>query len=249
MAAYKGTKYSLTSLQLKKIARLCDQEQGSVAGCAAEASLMANLYELVGYKKYKSLYEYVRNGGWFYRAAHFMDNGSYTSSQLAAVKDVLANGNRTIPLYVDEHDCFSDIKSATNNGKAITVTNRSAYKQGVTVIKNRYGSTYTFWSFPASGSDPFGYTANSRAPKSGSAAASTDTDETYVDLSVRLPQISEGSKGAAVQIWESIIQVAVTGKFDKRLDEATKAWQKKHSLTADGIVGPKSWREGFDTIK
>ena len=244
MATYKGTKYSLTAIQLKKLARLCDQEQGSVAGCAAEASLMANLYELVGYKKYKSLYEYVRNGGWFYRAAHYMDNGSYTASQLAAVKDVLVNGNRTVPLYVDEHDCFSDIKSATNNGKFITVTDRSAYKQNVTIIKNRYGSTYTFWSFPAPGSDPFGYTDNARAPKH----PQPDLGETYVDLSVRLPQISEGSKGAAVQIWESLIKVAVTGVFDKQLDEATKSWQKKHGLTADGIVGPKSWREGFETL-
>ena len=244
MATYKGTKYDLTALQLKKLARLCDQEQGSVAGCAAEASLMANLYELVGHKKYKSLYEYVRNGGWFYRAAYYMDNGSCTASELAAVKDVLVNGNRTLPLYVDEHDCFSDIKSATNNGKAITITDRSAYKQNVTIIKNRYQSTYTFWSFPAPGSDPFGYTDNARAPKH----PQPDPGETYVELSVRLPQISEGSKGAAVQIWESLIRVAVTGKFDKRLDEATKAWQKKHGLTADGIVGPKSWREGFDTL-
>ena len=247
MAIYKGTKYNLTATQLKKLARLCDQEQGSVAGCAAEASLMANLYELQGKKKYNSLYEYVRNGGWFYRAAYYMDNGSCTQKELDAVRDVLVNGNRTLPLYVDEHDCFSDIKSATNNGKAITITDRSAYKRGVTIIKNRYQSTYTFWSFPAPGSDPFGYTNNSRAPKSGTVLPSSD--ETYVDVSIRLPQISEGSKGTAVQIWESLIKVAVTGKFDKRLDEATKAWQKKHGLSADGIVGPKSWREGFDSIK
>ena len=249
MATYKGTKYSLTALQLKKITRLCDQEQGSVAGCAAEASLMANLYELQGKRKYNSLYEYVRNGGWFYRAAYYMDNGSCTQKELDAVKDVLVNGNRTLPLYVDEHDCFSDIKSATNNGKPIKITDRSAYKQNVTIIKNRYQSTYTFWSFPAPGSDPFGYTNNSRAPKSGSAPTSSESTETYVDLAVRLPQISEGSKGKAVQIWESLIQVAVTGVFDKRLDEATKAWQKKHGLATDGIVGPKSWREGFDSIK
>ena len=253
MATYKGTKYDLTALQVKKLARLCDQEQGSVEGCAAEASLMANLYELQGKKKYNSLYEYVRTGGWFYRAAYYMDNGSATQKEIDAVRRVLVNGDRTEPLFVDEHDCFGDLLYIIVNGKKITdsaqIRNRSNYIQGKTVIRNRYQSTYTFWDFPAAGSDPFGYTNNSRAPKAGSAPAPSESTETYVDLAVRLPQISEGSKGKAVQIWESLIQVAVTGVFDKRLDEATKAWQKKHGLSTDGIVGPKSWREGFDSIK
>lgn len=38
-------RYNLTETQLKKIARLCVQEQGSVEGAKAEASLMANLLE------------------------------------------------------------------------------------------------------------------------------------------------------------------------------------------------------------
>ena len=254
MAIFKGTKYDLTATELKKLARLCDQEQGSVAGCAAEASLMANLYELVG-KSYGSLYSYVRNGKWFSQAAYWMDNGSCTSSELAAVKDVLVNGNRTVPLYIDEHDCFEDIEYIKVNGKKYTyknnkaqVKNKSNYIKDKTIIRNNYDSTYTFYCFPAPGADPFGYTNNKRAPKSGSASKPADSGEIYVDLSIRLPQISEGSKGKAVQIWESIIQVAVTGTFDKRLDEATKMWQNKQGLTADGIVGPKTWRKGFETI-
>lgn len=255
MATYKGTKYNLTATQLKKLARLCDQEQGSVAGCAAEASLMANLYELVG-QSYSSLYDYVRNSKWFARAAYYMDNGSATASEIAAVKDVLVNGNRTVPLYIDEHDCFEDIKYIKVNGKTYTykenkaqVKNQSNYIKGKTIIRNNFKSTYTFYCFPAPGTDPFGYTDNKRAPKNGSASQPDETSEIYVDLSISLPQISEGSKGIAVQIWESLIQVAVTGKFDKRLDEATKVWQEKHSLSADGIVGPKTWRAGFNLVK
>ena len=45
MAIYNGKKYNLTETQIKKLARLCVQEQGSVAGVKAEASLMANLLE------------------------------------------------------------------------------------------------------------------------------------------------------------------------------------------------------------
>ena len=254
MATFKGTKYNLTATQLKKLARLCDQEQGSVAGCAAEASLMANLYELVG-KSFGSLYNYVRNGKWFANAPYYMDNGSCTAAELAAVKNVLVNGNRTVPLYIDEHDAFDDIEYIKVNGKKYTyednkaqVKNKANYIKDKTIIRNNFDSTYTFYCFPAPGADPFGYTNNKRAPKSGSSQSADADSETYVDLSIRLPQISEGSKGKAVQIWESLIQVAVTGTFDKRLDEATKMWQNKHGLAADGIVGPKTWRKGFETI-
>ena len=155
------TKYPLTDSQLKKIARLCQQEQGTVAGAKAEASLMANQLETNASRRKKygtgadGLYNWVRNGGWFAKAAHWMDNGSVTDAILAGVKDVLVNGNRTLPLYVDEHDCFSDIQSISTG----SVKDRKAYVQGKTVVKNKYGSTWTFWCFPDSTSDPFGYTA------------------------------------------------------------------------------------------
>lgn len=154
------TKYPLTDEQLVKIARLCQQEQGTVTGAKAEASLMANQLETstARLKKYGTgadgLYNWVRNGGWFARAAHWMDNGKVSDSVLAGVKDVLVNGNRTLPLYVDEHDCLSDITSISTG----SVRDRSAYKQGKTVVRNCHGSTWTFWCFPDSTSDPFGYT-------------------------------------------------------------------------------------------
>ena len=91
-----------------------------------------------------------------------------SSDVLKAVKDVLVNGNRTLPLYVDEHDCIScgsygfDINKIKVNGKTITdhswLLNKSNYIKDKTVIYNKYGAVYTFYSFPTSTSDPFGYT-------------------------------------------------------------------------------------------
>lgn len=154
------TTYQLSEDQLTKLARLCKQEQGTNKGIAAEASLMANLYEKKG-KKYgegaNGLYSYVRNSGWFANAAHFMDNGSASKEQIDIVRKVLVEGYRTVPIYVDEHDCFDDISSATNNGTPISVRDRSQYKQGVTICKNSMGSTYTFYCFPDKSCDPFGY--------------------------------------------------------------------------------------------
>lgn len=144
--------YTLTAEQLKGIANLCYQEQGSVPGAAAEASLMCNLFEKQ--KKYTSLYDYVRDGGWFAHAGFYMDNGESPDSVAAAVRDVIINGNRTLPDYIDEHDCLSDIESISTGNK----NNRSAYVKDRTIIRNKYGSVYTFYCFPAPASDPFGYT-------------------------------------------------------------------------------------------
>ena len=157
--------------KLKQIARLCFQEQGSAEGAAAEASLMANLYELVGNKKYSSLYDYVRNSGWFAKAAYHMDNGTGDTQPgvLDAVSNVLVHGRRTLPKYVNEHDCTDDIDSCTNNGNSIDKKNPSKYKQHVTKIKNKYGSNYTYFCHPTSTSDPFGYTSVKNRKKYGDA--------------------------------------------------------------------------------
>lgn len=154
-------KYNLTESQLKKIARLCQQEQGTVNGAKAEASLMANQLETSKSRQNKygtgadGLYNWVRNGKWYSRAVHWMDNGELASSILEGVRDVLVNGNRTLPQYVDEHDCLSDIKSISTGN----VRDKSAYIKGKTIVKNSYGSTWTFYCFPDSHSDPFGYTS------------------------------------------------------------------------------------------
>ena len=146
---------TMTRGQIEQIARLCVQEQGvSEAGVKGEASLMMNLARKHG----RDIYDYVRNSGWFSKAKFWMDNGSATQRQVDWVADVLINGNTTLPPYVDEHDCFSDIRSISTGD----VRDRSAYIKDVTVIRNRYGATYTFYCFLHRYSDPFGYTSKSK---------------------------------------------------------------------------------------
>lgn len=142
----------MTRKQLEQIARLCVQEQGgSEASVKGEASLMANLARKCG----RDVYEYVRNSRWFSKAAYWMENGHATQEQVDWVADVLINGNTTLPFYVDEHDYFGDIAWISTGA----VRDRSAYIKDVTVIRNRYGATYTFWGFLHEHSDPFGYTS------------------------------------------------------------------------------------------
>ena len=154
-------KYNLTSDKLMKIARLCVQEQGCIAGVKAEASQAANLLETNALyrNEYDSdIYSFMRNSQWYAHAAHYMDYGSASSAAIDAVKDVLCSGNRVFPQYIDEHDCITDIEYIKLNGEKVSKTNRSNYKKGQTIIKNSMGSIYTFWCFPAEGCDPFGYT-------------------------------------------------------------------------------------------
>ena len=177
----KFTQYTdLTETQIKQIASLCQQEQGTTKGAAAEASLMANRFEMVG-KRWgtggSGLYNYIRNCRWWAHASEYMDKKNASKEVVDAVRAVLVNGKRTLPKYIDEHDCISDISSAINKGQAIDVNSRSEYKQCVTKLNNRYGAKYTFYCFPTEGSDPFGYTSKKSRKKYGDAYYDFDTGE------------------------------------------------------------------------
>ena len=183
-----GQKYKLSASELKGLCGVAKAEQGSINGAKAEATLMANRYELLSSSsKYykKGLYNYVRNSGWFAHAASHMSQGC-PSDYLQAVRDVLVNGNRTMPLYIDEHDCFNcnskrcsngnkgDICKLETNGTTISSMNsintrsNKYYVPNVTKVYTLYkqSSSIKYWTFytfakKADGSnrgDPFGYT-------------------------------------------------------------------------------------------
>ena len=162
-------KYELTDDQIKGLAHVVEGEQPGIEGQYAEASIMANLTDITGDDKAttENLIKKV-TGGWFANGAYrFAHPGNPSSTAIQAVKDVIVGGKRTLPRYIDEHDCFSDITSATNEGKSIDKSDRSAYKQFVTKIKNRYGASGTFYTFPNSKSDPFYYTSEENRKKWG----------------------------------------------------------------------------------
>lgn len=156
--------YELSEQELEAIAYVCykEQEIAGAKGAADEASLMANRYELYADKeKYPTLYDYVRDCKWWAKSKSRMDNPGDVSPEVeAAVYEVLVEGNRTLPEYVDEHDWENDITRASNNGVEISVDNRDAYISGVTVLENKWGAKYTFYAFAGGSGDPMGYTSN-----------------------------------------------------------------------------------------
>lgn len=64
----------------------------------------------------------------------------------------------------------------------------------------------------------------------------------------KMPTIKKGSKGKAVKVWQVIIGADVDGKFGPETDKLTRAFQEKNNLEVDGIVGPKTWKKGLESV-
>lgn len=218
-------KYALTDTQVRGLAALCLQEQGCLKGVMAEASLMCNLFEKQ--TKYKNLVDYVLKSGWFAKVQTYYNKGvnkSVGSKYDEAVKNIICNGLRVLPNYIDEHDCFSDIKKATNDGKQINKKDRSAYKKGVTKIRNTYGSSYTFYCFPDSTCDPFGYTKKD----SDDFHFDYDGNPVNTDISITIPSQNG---------FPFIGMVTATSGLNMRLEPSSAA--KKATKTPSQPCGAK----------
>jgi hypothetical protein len=162
-------KYALNEQQIKGIANILQHEQPGIEGRMAEASLMANLVDKNGDEK-ATVDNLIKKatGGWFAKGKDRFNNpGNPEQISIDAARSVLVEGKRTLPRYVDEHDCFSDLEWVKNNGSTFKASDRSQYKPHVTKIKNVYGASGTFHSFPNSKSDPFYYTSEKLREKWG----------------------------------------------------------------------------------
>jgi peptidoglycan hydrolase-like protein with peptidoglycan-binding domain len=53
--------------------------------------------------------------------------------------------------------------------------------------------------------------------------------------------IRQGSSGADVALWQTIIGTTPDGQFGPNTAAATRSWQSSHGLSADGVVGPMTW--------
>ena len=74
-------------------------------------------------------------------------------------------------------------------------------------------------------------------------ASETNGKEEY-----NMKTIQKGSTGRAVRVWQIIVGVSPNGEFNDKTVAATKKFQKEHKLTADGIVGKKTWSEGLTSL-
>lgn len=57
--------------------------------------------------------------------------------------------------------------------------------------------------------------------------------------------VQQGSKGDAAKLVQAVIGAKADGDFGPKSVAALKAWQTANGLTADGVVGPVTWKKMF----
>ena len=67
-------------------------------------------------------------------------------------------------------------------------------------------------------------------------------------ISVKLPVITTGSRGKAVELWQIIAGVKADGIFGDKTNAATKAMQRVHDIEPTGVVDAKTWKAGLNSI-
>ena len=238
-------RYNLTEKQIKGLANIVLHEQGTLAGMCAEASLMANLTDIKGDDRatVTNLIN-MATGGWFAHGEKRYKEGTTNEKAILAVKAVLVYGKRTLPRYINEHDCMSDIVKVTNNAKPFTKTLRSSYRQHTTVIQNRYGGKYVFYDFPGgadTGVDPFGYTSDAMRKIWGEECYTLEQamDETfqagehYKGTYPVLPDSSWGVKRKYFKIGDGIVTLKKYPEQIKRVQRLLK-WAGFYTGEVDG---------------
>lgn len=75
-----------------------------------------------------------------------------------------------------------------------------------------------------------------------------NTNKIVSEEEYNMRMIKKGSQGKAVKIWQIVIGENADGIFGDGTERSTKAFQSKHGLSTDGIVGEKSWKVGLNSI-
>ena len=141
------TKYSLSDSDIERIARLCYSIDSTDEGYLSVASILCNRYELVG-EGYDSLLDYVESSNYMPNAKDTMDSGSSVSNDVvSAISNVINDGFRTVPGYIDVLNSLDDIVSIENVDGTNDKTDKSVYRKHATQILDAYNISYTFYSF------------------------------------------------------------------------------------------------------
>ncbi len=190
--AYASTSFSLSDGELYGMLHMAKNEQDSVEGIKFELSFIANKADQAGRS---DIVNYAKTSSLFTSSAlasYKKSRGSLSDAEVQAGREVLTNGNRSIPSQITEHICIGDIDwlelngikyNAANAGNCsgTGLENKSYFISGATKIHTVSGSTFVFYSFPKSGDitsgDAFGY-LESNPPSSASSSSSSSASST-----------------------------------------------------------------------
>lgn len=252
-------KYVLDEKQIRGIANIVLHEQGTIAGWYAEASQIANRTDLKGdeYATGKRVVHTLTNG-WYAKGELRYLAGTRNEKVIRIVKNVFCKGIRTLPRYIDEHDCMSDIATVKNGTRSVKY-DKSKWVRHQSVIHNKMGSTYIFYDFPGgykTGVDPFGYINKDNREKYGDFCIPYYKVEDILNKKslydivkvAKFPERGYFKKGDKYKSLEDI-QIAlgligyykgsVDGVYGDKTKEAVKKLQGMFDLDVNGCFGNK----------
>ena len=197
---WAGRKYDLTDAQLRGIISMVKNENGETLEMVkTEATLMAGVYEYYRKEPYTAdgLVQYlstpIADGGWFATWHNYDESFSgFSQEEYDAVKDILVNGNRTMPPEILEHDCIvtekctGGVERAFNDGVEFDIYDYSQYVSGKTLLKQG-GDLHGQWIFykfaddQLKKGDPFGYLEDNPPSNTNAQAASSKTSSITFD--------------------------------------------------------------------
>ena len=141
----------------------------------AEASLICNKNELAGGTTSADL-EKMATSGWFagQSTSNYSSGAGVTDTIYNNIKKVIVEGKRTLPKYIDEHDMYNpggvtDVNRIEGPGTFEDRNSWVAHETEVYQDPSRFPDAghWTFYEFPTSNSDPFGYTSKANREKYG----------------------------------------------------------------------------------
>lgn len=184
------------------------------------------------YTNYQQCYDAMISLGFDKADATIMAaiGGSEAAYDLAVINDTPATGDYSVGVWqVNYYDGLYDGRVA-EFGTPCHLANSDVTTQAK--------AARTIWAAQGFGAWGSYNNGDYRAFLPGGSAAPGPSGE---------PTLEEGDTGAAVQTLQTDLNITgahltVDGDFGPLTLAAVEAFQRKHRLTVDGIVGPKTWR-------
>ena len=192
-------------------------------------------------------------GGDGFEAYHTLKGGKgkTLAANIEAEVKKLGQNSRGLKTKIDENgqDYFGFIR-LTNMPAVIVegafVDNKKDAAQIDTAAEQRaFGYAYARGILKTLGIKDKGYPPKTTASKPAATKQETKT------VSIELPQLTKGNKGASVKAMQSLIIAdgiscgshGADGDFGQATANGLTKYQKKHGLTADAICGAKTWND------
>ena len=190
----------------------------------------------LGYK-YHNYFGMKCGSSWKGKSVNLATKEEYTPGTLTSIKanfrvyDSMAEGVEGYFVFISSKR-YSNLKEATTPKEYLEKIKADGYATSTTYVNtnmsciNKYDLT-----------------------KYDNLNTAADVISVAESISVRMPVVTVGSRGKAVELWQIIAGVKVDGIYGDKTNAATKAIQKVHGLEQTGVVDAKTWKAGLNSIK